>query len=438
MYIASRAPPNGAMGHGNHSHSMVSRGTTQQSSAPYNRRIVLDVIRRHGSISRKEIVDQVSLSPQTVANITNDLETIGLIVARRVTGAKSRGQPPIAFELNANAGHAIGISLEPGRLSAALVNLVGEVVGRREVDVDTRDQRRALAAMVRVVNDLRRRPSTAERIWGVGVALPGPLIETDISFIGPTALEGWKDLAVFDELRDATRLQVFYSVDSVAGALGETLFGVARSLDDFFYMHFGVGLGGTLVVSRSAYRGANGNATEIGHIPIVPGGKPCYCGNAGCLERYLSLHSLAEALGIESAPDRDAQIAARLATYDDPVLLSWCRQAADRLRDAVCVIENMLDPRAIVIGGSAPKALVERLLELAQPLHHSVRGGVAPASERILLSERQEDSSILGAAVLPIYDLLSPRFEVLQQDRRTETDVGDLMGQRATPKAGRL
>ena len=417
---------------------MASRGTTQQSSAPYNRRIVLDVIRRHGSISRKEIVDQVSLSPQTVANITNDLETIGLIVARRVTGAKSRGQPPIAFELNANAGHAIGISLEPGRLSAALVNLVGEVVGRREVDVDTRDQRRALAAMVRVVNDLRRRPSTAERIWGVGVALPGPLIETDISFIGPTALEGWKDLAVFDELRDATRLQVFYSVDSVAGALGETLFGVARSLDDFFYMHFGVGLGGTLVVSRSAYRGANGNATEIGHIPIVPGGKPCYCGNAGCLERYLSLHSLAEALGIESAPDRDAQIAARLATYDDPVLLSWCRQAADRLRDAVCVIENMLDPRVIVIGGSAPKALVERLLELAQPLHHSVRGGVAPASERILLSERQEDSSILGAAVLPIYDLLSPRFEVLQQDRRTETDVGDLMGQRATPKAGRL
>ena len=439
MYIMPAAPqPSGATKSWESRNPMVSRGTTQQSSAPYNRRIVLDVIRRQGSISRKEIVDQVSLSPQTVANITNDLETIGLIVAKRVTGAKSRGQPPIAFELNANAGHAIGISLEPGRLSAALVNLVGEVVGRREVDVDTHDQRRALAAMVRVVNELRRRPAGAERIWGVGVALPGPLVETDISFIGPTALEGWQDLAVLDELRDATRLQVFYSVDSVAGALGETLFGVARTLDDFFYMHFGVGLGGTLVVSRSAYRGANGNATEIGHIPVVPGGKPCYCGNAGCLERYLSLHSLAEALGIESAPDRDAQIAARLASYDDPVLLSWCRQAADRLRDAICVIENMLDPRTIVIGGSAPKVLVERLLELAQPLHHSVRGGVASAAERILLSERQEDSSILGAAVLPIYDLLSPRLEVLQQDRRTETDVGDLMGQRATPKAGRL
>ena len=271
---------------------MVSRGTTQQSSAPYNRRIVLDVIRRQGRISRREIVDLVSLSPQTVANITNDLQTIGLIVA--------------------------------------------------------------------------------------------------------------------------------------------------RALDNFFYMHFGVGLGGTLVVNRSAYRGANGNATEIGHIPAVPGGKPCYCGNAGCLERYLSVQSLAEALGVSEAADRDALIIAALERNTDAALQAWCREAAERLRDAVCVIENMLDPLTIVIGGSAPKLLVERLVALAEPLHHSVRGGVASPGTRILLSEREEDSSILGAAVLPIYDLLSPRFEVLQQDRRAEADVAGLLGQRGTRRAGRL
>jgi predicted NBD/HSP70 family sugar kinase len=417
---------------------MLSRGTTQQSSAPYNRRIVLDVIRRRGTISRREIVDRVSLSPQTVANITNDLETIGLIVASRVTGVKSRGQPPIAFALNPNAGNSIGISLEPGRASAALVNLVGDILGRHEVDLDTHDQHRVLAAMVGLINDLLRRPAASERVWGVGVALPGPLVKTDISFVGPTTLEGWSDLSVLDELRDATRLRVFYSVDSVAAALGESLFGVAKSLDGFFYLHFGVGLGGTLVVNRSAYRGANGNATEIGHIPVVPGGKPCYCGNAGCLERYLSLHSLAEALGIAEHPDRDALIVALLESSTAPALQAWCRQAAERLRDAVCIIENMLDPFTIVIGGSAPKLLVERLVALAQPLLHSVRGGIAAPTDRILLSQRREDSSILGAAVLPIYDLLSPRLEVLHQDRRVGADVENLMGHRARSRAGRL
>jgi len=417
---------------------MVSRGTTQQSSAPYNRRIVLDIIRRQGTISRREIVDLVSLSPQTVANITNDLQALGLIVARRLTGAKSRGQPPIAFELNPNAGNSIGISVEPGRVSAGLVNLVGEILERRAVNLDTHDQRRVLTSILGLIRELRRRPAASERVWGVGVALPGPLVKTDISFLGPTALEGWTDLSIFDELRDAIGLQVFYNVDSVAAALGETLFGVARSLDTFFYMHFGVGLGGTLVVNRSAYWGANGNATEIGHIPAVPGGKACYCGNAGCLERYLSLHSLAEALGVSDAPDRDAQIVAELQRNTDPALQAWCRDAADRLRDAVCVIENILDPVTIVIGGSAPKLLVERLVALAQPLHHSVRGGVAGPATRILLSDRQEDSSILGAAVLPIYALLWPRFEVLQQERRAEADVLGLMGQSSAGRAGRL
>jgi predicted NBD/HSP70 family sugar kinase len=267
------------------------------------------------------------------------------------------------------------------------------------------------------------------------VALPGPLIKTDISFIGPTVLEGWSDLQIFEDLRARTRLQVFYSVDSVAAALGETLYGVAKSLDNFFYLHFGVGLGGTLVVNRSAYRGANGNATEIGHIPVVPGGKPCYCGNVGCLERYLSLHSLAEALGVDDVREAVAQLGTELDRGSNPVLDAWCREAAERLRDAVRLIENMLDPRAIVIGGLAPKALVERLVSLAQPLAPSVCAGVAVPHERILVSERQEDSSLLGAAVLPLYELLSPRFEVLQQEPRGEIDPEQILG---PPPGGRM
>lgn len=411
-----------------------SRGATQQSSAPYNRRVVLDFIRQQGAASRKDIADMVSLSPQTVANITNDLEAIGLIVSRRQKVDKTRGQPPIAFELNPQAGNAIGISLEPGRASAALVNLVGDVRSRCEVAMDSSDRRQMLAAMLQLVAQLRR--DATERLWGIGVALPGPLGNTDISFIGPTALEGWNDLSVLDELGEVTGLPLFYRVDSVAGALGETLFGVARHLDDFFYLHLGLGLGGALVVGRSAYPGANGNATEIGHVPIVPGGTPCYCGNRGCLERYLSMHSLAEALGVSDHDVWRLDLAQRLQQPGDDALHRWCRQAADRLRDAVCMIENMLDPRAIVIGGSAPKVLVEHLAALAQPWHRSVRGGVAEPGTRLLLSDRQDDSSILGAAVLPIYEMLSPRLEVLQHDRRGEVDAAELLGHR--PPARRV
>ncbi|MGK3151736.1 hypothetical protein VQE80_15235, partial [Staphylococcus shinii] len=78
-------------------------------------------------------------------------------------------------------------------------------------------------------------------------------------------------------------------------------------------------------------------------------------------------------------------LAQRLPQPEDEALQHWCRQAADRLRDAVCMIENMLDPRSIVIGGSAPKVLVERLVALAQPWHRSVRGGIGSPETRIVL-----------------------------------------------------
>jgi predicted NBD/HSP70 family sugar kinase len=417
---------------------MVTRGTNQQSSAPYNRRIVLDVIRRHGSLSRKEIVERVALSPQTVANITSDLESVGLVVARRLKVQKSRGQPPIVFELNPNGGTSIGITIEPGLVRAALVNLVGQVIRKQDVEIDTHDRRGTLNVMVAVVNDLASVASSTGRVRGVGVALPGPFKVSSMSFVGPTVLEGWTDLSALDELHRISGFPVIYSVDSVAGALGESLFGSAKNLSNFFYMHFGVGLGGTLVANRSAYKGANSNATEIGHVPIVPDGKACYCGNRGCLERYLSLHSLAEALGRADVKEGARELLVEMLSAQEPALIAWCREAAVHLRNAVCMIENLLDPETIVIGGSAPRALVEHIVALAEPLHGSVRAGVASSQKRILLSQHDEDSSILGAAVLPIYEMLSPRFEMLMQQRPEQSRVEGLLGGRATGGLGRL
>jgi predicted NBD/HSP70 family sugar kinase len=171
---------------------------------------------------------------------------------------------------------------------------------------------------------------------------------------------------------------------------------------------------------------------------VVPDGKPCYCGNRGCLERYLSLHSLAEDLGIPEVHDRGREVLERMLATNDKRLMSWCRQAGQHLRTAVCIVENMLDPFTILIGGSAPKPLVEHVARFAQPLLRSVRGGVTQPTARVVLSQRQEDSSILGAAVLPIHEMLSPRFEVLLKDRREARRIEGVLGHRTASGAGRL
>ena len=82
-------------------------------------------------------------------------------------------------------------------------------------------------------------------------------------------------------------------------------------------------------------RGAWGNAGEIGHIPAVPDGEPCPCGNRGCLERYLSLEALRRATASEAG---------------------WVETVAPIFRNAIATVENLFDPEAVVLGGLARPA----------------------------------------------------------------------------------
>ena len=78
-----------------------------------------------------------------------------------------------------------------------------------------------------------------------------------------------------------------------AAALGEQLYGLgaASSRDYLLPLSSASASAAPWCMTARCMRGAWGNAGEIGHIPVVPDGEPCPCGNRGCLERYLSLEA---------------------------------------------------------------------------------------------------------------------------------------------------
>ena len=417
---------------------MISRGASQQSSASFNRRIVLDLVRRSGEISRKDLVSQVALSPQTVANITRELESSDILVSRRRKAKKSRGQPPIVFALNPHGGMSIGISLEPGLVSAALVNLTGELLESERLELDSNNPEVCLEAMLSMVSRLKSKAGADARVWGIGVSLPGPFGAGELSFVGPTAFDGWQDLRVLEQLHDKTGLHVSFSTDSKAGALGESLYGAAKNLKNFFYVHIGYGLGGVLVNGASVYQGADGNATELGHVPIAPGGRQCNCGNRGCLERYVSILAFSEHYKRRGMEPPGMEQVGNLILQDDEILVEWLEEASVHLRHAICFIENTLDPETIVIGGGAPRVLVERLIEGTHPQMHSVRGGRGRETARVIPAQHQAESAILGAAVLPIHDMIAPRLESPQREQQPDHRAENILGYRPRPAVGKL
>ena len=302
------------------------------------------------------------------------------------TQPKGRGVPPRRISLNPNGGHVLGIQITPLGVEVALVNLGGGIVATTREDIDNIPPRLAFATIRRLVKQLKKQNPKC-RLLGAGLAMPGPFGVESMSFVGPTTLAGWQDVDIRLELQRATGLASFIEIDMAAAALGEQLYGLGTNLSDYYYLFFGVGLGGTMVHDGESVRGNWGNAGEIGHLPVVPEGELCACGNRGCLELYVSLDALGRSAVTEEA---------------------WVNQVSPIFGRAIRIIENMYDPQTVVLGGLAPRNLLDRLAGTAGRLGNTIATRRDRTVPRLMVAKLGEDSVLRGAAALAVRGALDP------------------------------
>src|SRR5690606_19836377 len=80
--------------------------------------------------------------------------------------------------------------------------------------------------------------------------------------------------------------------DANAAALGEWRYGAGRGMNDLLVVTLGTGVGSGFIVNGDLVLGHAGNAGELGHTTLYPGGRPCTCGRSGCLEAYVSIRGM--------------------------------------------------------------------------------------------------------------------------------------------------
>lgn len=90
------------------------------------------------------------------------------------------------------------------------------------------------------------------------------------------------------ELEDLFNLPVFMENDATAAAIGENWIGASRNVQTSVCVTLGTGIGGGIIINGEPLRGPDGIGGEIGHITVEPDGRPCKCGNVGCIEEYAS------------------------------------------------------------------------------------------------------------------------------------------------------
>ncbi|SUE06369.1 N-acetylmannosamine kinase [Pantoea agglomerans] len=292
-----------------------------------------------------------------------------------------------------------------------LVDLSGEVRFRRLVMVQKPQPAATLACIASVLEEMRAFLGTQwQKVLGIGVVMPGPFGVEGISSVGPTTLNGWEQVDIEAELATISGLPVTLENDATVAAIGERFHGTARHLNSFIYLYIGTGLGAGIFTDGHIYTGHAHNAGEIGHIVVEPGGRDCYCGNQGCLERYVSLQAAYEFCGLD--PMR--ALPEDLLQIEPARFTAWIENVTTPLRQAINILESVFDAEAVIIGGMMPAPLLEQMVQRLPPLYQSVRGRYLN-DMRLKIGMTGSDTAALGAAALPIFDEFNPKFQVLMK-----------------------
>ncbi|MFD2207867.1 ROK family transcriptional regulator [Kiloniella antarctica] len=374
-------------------------GTNLEHAKEHNLRAVIDAVRRHGALTRAEITRTTALSVQTISNLVAELEQRGLLIAGEAEKAK-RGQPARPYRLNPDGGYSVGIQMDHQLALAILVNLAGEECAQIQQPVSRPSPDEGIDILTNLVDQLLESAKVKKkRVFGVGVAIPGPF---DVS--GPTGIgPGWVGFPLEERLRERTDLPVIVENDANAAAIAERLHGAGKKFENFVYVFIGMGLGAGLFLNGQVYHGVRGAAGEIGHIVVETDGISCECGNKGCFERYVSLRAAYEAIGETDDAHRTPEQLEKLYDEEDPAFMAWLRNAADKLRLGVQALESTFDPEVIFIGGLLPTKIAQALVEKMLPPLPSVVTQLKPLDERILVGISATSAPAHGAASVPIF-----------------------------------
>ncbi|MEZ5449167.1 MAG: helix-turn-helix domain-containing protein [Thiolinea sp.] len=106
-------------------------GSNLSGIAQYNERLILQLIRRAGSLTKAEIARLTHLSAQTASVIINRLIEEKLLrkQERRYEAGKV-GQPAVPIALNPHGAYSLGVKIGRSGLDVLLINFVGHIMQR--------------------------------------------------------------------------------------------------------------------------------------------------------------------------------------------------------------------------------------------------------------------------------------------------------------------
>lgn len=382
------------------------RVARSETARDINRRIVLNMIRRHQPISRAGLARRSGLQRSTVSAITEQLFSERWVIEGAL-GHLPRGRKPTLLHLNPDRAGIVGIDIRSGTTNLAVAGVDSNFMAQECMSTGT-DAAEFVSRLTRRVTDLMR-AHPMDSYEGIGVSLPGRVDATSHRLVFAPNL-GWNDLDLKTPLEQATGLPVQLENAANVCALAELWSGRhGERVSNLLAVTVSEGIGVGIILNGQLLHGATGMAGEFGHVCLEPEGPQCRCGNRGCWE-VMASNSSATRYYAESFSVRKGEVGSKSSMarvpFDD--LLRLAEQGDERAAKALDRMAGYLGAGiAMLVTGLAPEVLmvigeITRAWNRAGPIiNESVRRHCSThAATRILATDPDAQPRLRGTIAL--------------------------------------
>src|SRR5215475_5638216 len=135
-----------------------------------NRRIMLNLVRKHQPISRADLARRSGLQRSTVSAITEELLSENWLKEGAIAQS-ARGRKPRFLHLNVERAGIIGINVRPSATNMALADLGGRFLAQQSIPTPADPDEFVTVMTQRVRALIETNPGLSYE--GIGVSLPG-------------------------------------------------------------------------------------------------------------------------------------------------------------------------------------------------------------------------------------------------------------------------
>ena len=248
---------------------------------------ILNYILNYGDTSKVELSKVLNISMPTILSNVNELINKGLLAEKgelESTGGRKARQIGICPEY----AYSLGVNITANHLVIVLVNLGGKIVKRTRIRMRFEPSVSYCTQLADCIHTFYQGFVEAEKILGIGIALPG-IIDNDKRLLTKSHALKLENYSL-KTMEQTLPFPVHFENDANSAMLAEN----PDVLGDAVYLSLNNTLGGAICMNGKLLAGHSKKAGEFGHMLLVPNGKRCYCGKAGCSDAYCAASVLTD------------------------------------------------------------------------------------------------------------------------------------------------